>query len=161
MGMDRRIVILTGEKRTGKTTVLTGWMDNNSTTGGILTPDKSGKRVIVHYPGKKIFPLQTDRAGSETVHVGRFYFFKKSFELANNLLLEDINSPDLSWVVFDEIGLLELNEKGLYPSFIRALQQTHTSNILLVVREGLVREIVEKFMIQDAEIIRKEGLDTL
>ena len=159
--MDRRMVILTGRKRTGKTTVLTNWMDNNPAAGGILTPDKSGQRVIVHYPDKKIFPLQTDLIGDETIHIGRFYFSKKSFELANKLLLEDINSPDLIWVVFDEIGPLELNEKGLYSSFIRALQQTHTSNILLVVREGLVREVVEKFMIQDAVIIRKEGLDTL
>jgi len=61
------------------------------------------------------------------------------------------------WLVIDELGKLELKGQGFFPAvkkIIAAMQQQPGTNILIVVREGLVDEIARLFQLKNFSVVQ-------
>lgn len=150
-----KIIILTGAKQSGKSTALLTWIEEKN-VGGFLTPIVSGKRILLSLPDKVYTPFESTDSYAESIKVGRYEFLKSAFQVMNNHLVQQSSSV-FDWLVIDEVGPLELNGEGIYPGLIHVLHNTNNS-LLLVVREGLVEEVIEKFKLTSAEIILKEDI---
>ena len=90
--------------------------------------------------------------------IGRFYIFDEGLNAGNNEL-QTINSQI---TVVDEIGRLELSEKGWYNS-VEQLIKNSNSHLILAVRDEFVSNIIEKFKIQPEIIlnISEENCETI
>jgi nucleoside-triphosphatase THEP1 len=150
-----RIVILTGAKQSGKSSTLLTWIENKN-VGGFLSPVVSGKRMLFSLPEKVYLPFESTGNHEQSISVGRYQLLKSTFQLMNKHLVEQSGAM-FDWLVIDEIGPLELNEEGVYPGLMHVLHNSQNS-LLLVVREGLVEQVIQKFIFNDAEVISKEYL---
>jgi nucleoside-triphosphatase THEP1 len=135
------IYILSAPIQTGKTTSLINWSAQREDVYGILTPIKNGKRVFMNAHTREEFTMEAEN-GEETFDVGRFHFSKKNFEKAVCIIRNDMLKP--GWLVIDEIGPLELKGQGFHDVLIELLH-VKKEKIILVVREGLVQQILEHF----------------
>lgn len=150
-----KIVILTGEKQSGKSTTLLTWIEDKN-IGGFLTPVVSGKRMLFSLPEKVYHPFESTESHEQSITVGRYHLLKSAFHIMNKHLVQQ-SSTMFDWLVIDEVGPLELNEEGVYAGLLHVLHNTNIP-LLLVVREGLVQQVVEKFKPNTVEIISKEYL---
>lgn len=92
-------------------------------------------------------PSETKR---ETV--GSFSFYVSAFERANAVLVEQaMLQPD--WLVIDEIGKLELRQKGFYSGLISILQTRKPNALLLVVRDSLLSDVIATFKLSAAKVV--------
>lgn len=152
------VYILTGPIQSGKTTTLLNWVTNKN-VGGILSPILEGKRVVYLIRNKCYLPFEVSPMKGETITVGRYTFSKAAFNTINDQLLRDAQG-DFNWLIVDEVGPLELQNEG----FHFALQEiigACTKKILLVVRDGLVKKVIEKFQLEEVQIISKDKLPTI
>ena len=76
--------------------------------------------------------------------------------------LLNIQSKENTVIIIDEIGKLELKEKGLYESLMHHLQVVRTNNfkLLLVVRDSLLDEVKLKFGVSDATVITVNDIES-
>jgi nucleoside-triphosphatase THEP1 len=141
--MKNKIFIVTGEIKTGKTTRLMKWTSTQKNIDGILQPIIEEKRFIYHISTRTLKPLETN-SKENIISIGKYNFSNETFEWCKKIINETI-SKNLDWIIVDEIGPLELNGKGLEPSFSNLLSQRNNidSKILVVVR----KEILEKFLL--------------
>jgi molybdopterin-guanine dinucleotide biosynthesis protein A/nucleoside-triphosphatase THEP1 len=148
-----RIVILSQPIRSGKTTSLMNVISRspNGSFDGVVCPDVLGRRKLLLIGDSRIIDLEIDNS-SEAISVGRFFFNKSSFDIANNWLA-NIENPSTN-IIVDEVGKLELNSSGfhlglsaLIDSFNKGL---HSGNLLLVVRDTLLSQVIDKYNLQDA-----------
>jgi nucleoside-triphosphatase THEP1 len=135
------IYILSAPIQTGKTTSLINWSSQREDVYGILTPVKDGKRVFMNAHTREQFAMEAE-TGEETLDIGRFHFSKKNFEKATSIIRDDMLNP--GWLVIDEIGPLELKGHGFH-DVLTELLHAKKEKIILVVREGLVQQILEHF----------------
>ncbi len=80
------------------------------------------------------------------MEIGRFVFSENSFAKANDFLLRKAGEkPDL--MVADELGKLEMENKGLAPGFLAliAAYKIGPGSLILVIRESLLEPAIEKF----------------
>ncbi len=150
-----RIVILTGAKQSGKSTTLLTWISQKN-VGGFLTPVVSGKRMLLSLPEKKYAFFEATENDTESITVGRYQLLKSAFHIMNNHLVQQADTM-LDWLIIDEVGPLELNEEGVYPGLKHVLDNTKNS-LLLVVREGLVQQVVDKFYVERPEVITSDAV---
>ena len=146
---EQKIYILTGPVRTGKTTRLVNWSEKRSDVFGILTPVIEQKRVFMDAHTRDQFPMEAGENESEVLEVGRFRFSKQSFYRAATIIREGLNKD--GWLIIDEIGPLELAEKGFY-EITRLALDSDRRKLLLVVREGLVEDVKLFFKIRSTEL---------
>jgi nucleoside-triphosphatase THEP1 len=147
-----RIYILTQAVNSGKTTTLQQWLRNkNIKAGGILTPDKDGKRHIYDIAEDKYYGFEVDGSYPEehTLEIGKYRFSKEGFEIAQQILLRSLKQ-DTEWLIIDEVGKLELEERtGLEPAVsqvIKAYSNGQTKgSLLLVIRNYLLDEAVAAY----------------
>jgi nucleoside-triphosphatase THEP1 len=146
------IVIVTGAINSGKTSYLEKLIAQERTLG------KSPSGIIAHGVFKDNHKIGYDiediasgmtlplaRAGSHKdgdQMVGQYSFSKKTLEFAKGALL---NYTSGGVVFLDEAGPLELAGEG-YAFCISALLDSHISKLYLVVREGLVDQVTERFL---------------
>lgn len=153
-----RIIIFTGPVQSGKTTWLMNWLSERSDVSGFLCPDIEGRRCFYQIEDKTMLPLEVKKSTMEsTVEIGRFVFFKKTFDVAKKWLLnKDLSA--VKWIVIDEIGKLELEEKGFEPEFSYFLNRVSTMSnhvsIIIVVRDYLLSQICQKYALESAEIVQ-------
>lgn len=146
------IYIFTDAIHTGKTTVLQNWMRNKHIkAGGILTPDRDGKRWIYDISRDEWHILQVEKGHPlpDSVVIGKFRFSRNAFKLAQGILLRSAQE-DPDWVIVDEVGMLELHRKtGLEPSLSEIINiyksGQQKGNLLLVIRNYLVEETINVF----------------
>jgi len=107
--------------------------------------------------------MSVEPGSQEAQKIGKFNFSSKSFEIINQLLINDMKRTDLNWIVIDEIGPLEMKGKGLNKALIHMLKNKKNvpMNILLVIRKKLLDEVINHYSIQDFDIITKEQLSSL
>ncbi|NBP68610.1 MAG: hypothetical protein EBR30_20830 [Cytophagia bacterium] len=148
-----KIVILTGAIQSGKTTTLLRWCEHKR-VGGFLTPVVTGKRMLFTLPDKVYAPFEADQASEESMAVGRFYLLKSAFAEMNNRLVQQ-NPEQLDWLIVDEVGPLELSEKGCYAGLVHAINHC-TTPLLCVIRAGLVQQVIDKFNLTDAIVVEKD-----
>jgi len=158
-----KLVIITGLVRSGKTTALKNWVESRDDVNGILTPDIDEQRTFMHYPDRIIIPMITHSGDLNSIKIGKFFFSLQSFNEVNKLLKQDVDDENKKWLIFDEIGILELNKKGLFPAFDYALKMIPLldKNMLIIVREKLLGRVIKQFGLDDIRVILKSGLDNL
>jgi molybdopterin-guanine dinucleotide biosynthesis protein A len=150
-----RIVILSQPIRSGKTTSLMNVISRSSKGDfdGVVCPDVLGKRKLMLIGDSRIVDLETDNS-SEAISVGRFFFNKSAFDIANSWLV-NINNPSTN-IIVDEVGKLELNNSGFHLGLSALLDKfnngLHAGNLLLVVRDTLLSQVIDKYSLQNAMV---------
>jgi nucleoside-triphosphatase len=149
----KKIIILTGEKQTGKTTTLLNWIKERNDVAGILTPVKEGKRFFYSIPGLTYYPMEAEN-GEEYLEVGRYRFSVKQFQKMNDYIFKWLQEPEWNYIVIDEIGPLELNNhKGLWPVFNQVINGFFNAIMIIVVRQSLSETVKNLLNKNDAEIL--------
>ncbi|MEO6541092.1 MAG: hypothetical protein ABIN74_08890 [Ferruginibacter sp.] len=155
------IYIFSRPIHSGKTSELLQWCNRQKNIHGILMPDINGSRKIFDIHTKTIFDIECIDTGSATeplTSVGRFHFYSAAFEKANAILINAL-TQNPGWLVIDEAGKLELEEKGLYNGIINAVDhynnEKKTGNLLITVRESLCAEAISFFKIKNVQVVHK------
>ena len=149
------IIIISQPIRSGKTTALMNRINVVKDIDGILSPDVSGLRKLLFIGNRNLIDFETLHQ-HDTTSIGRFNFSNKAFEMANDYLI-NIQPQSHSEIIIDEIGKLELNEKGFFRALVhhltlvRKVESHH--RLVLVVRDSLLQEVMMKFEIDDAQVI--------
>ena len=148
--MNKQINIVTGKIQSGKTTGLFKFINTQKSVDGILSPIVNDKRVLYNISSKTMKIFEVSKSSEETISIGNYTFLQKSFDWANEKLLNGF-SANPEYLIVDEIGKLELNGEGLYKSVIKILDQSKNSNIqlILVIRDYLLDEALKFFSISD------------
>lgn len=144
------ITILTGTKASGKTTMLMDFCDDCNGIAGILTPVINAERVFYDISKRVFFAMEYKAVviDDKPVAVGKYIFSNNAFEQASAI----IDCAVATTIIIDEIGPLELNNKGFARTLSNLLKKDML-NLLLVVREGLVEDVVKYFGIIKADVI--------
>lgn len=86
------------------------------------------------------------------VEIGRFRFYADAFTQAKTEFQRAVERQ-APWIVVDEVGKLEVRDKGLEPAITMLVEATqsgrYTGNLLLVVREELLEVVLEKWGITE------------
>jgi nucleoside-triphosphatase len=142
-----RAFLVSGEIHSGKTTRLQDWCENRTDVYGILTPKENGRRMFREVKSGESWEMEASE-GEDFLTVGRYRFSKEGFEKAVAVLENGWKARGDRWLLFDEIGPLELRGEGFYESLKTALEVSSNENnlrILLVVRNGLEEKVEETF----------------
>ena len=149
------IIIISQPIRSGKTTALMNRINLVKGVNGILSPDVNGVRKLLFIGNRTLIDFETLHQ-HDSISIGRFHFSNKAFEMANDYLI-NIKPQSHSEIIIDEIGKLELNEKGFFRALVHHLaivRQAQTNyRLVLVIRDSLLQEVIMKFGIEDAEVI--------
>jgi nucleoside-triphosphatase THEP1 len=160
------VLILTGEKGSGKTTSLYELVkklkNENYTIGGILA---TGLWKDSYRFGYDVMNIKTEegeplcRAGSHDsgIKVGTFIFREEGIRFGRTAL-EISQLVDCDLVIVDEVGPLELEGKG-WASSLDQLIGRLSCPILLVVRESLIKLVADRWKFTSPRI-RKIEEDT-
>jgi len=150
MKQQNKIYIISGETRSGKTTVLRSLikdLKNKNKVGGIIAIgiDKEGERygfVIENIASgeKRLLCSQEQKDGS--IKTGRFHFYKEALEFGNKALME--NLENLDWLIIDEVGYLELKGQGWFEAIENALTQD-SLNMIWVVRKRILEDVLNQW----------------
>lgn len=150
------IIILSQPIRTGKTTTLMYVVSSKNADriyDGIVCPDIAGSRKLLFIAERRVVDLEIPKS-EDSIIVGRFFFDKRVFDEANEYLVNlSLNGND---IIVDEVGKLELNNQGFHlgvSALISKFQSGHVSgNLILVVRDSLLNQVVEKYNLKSALI---------
>lgn len=148
-------IILRGEIQSGKTTALQQWIQGKNAVG-ILSPVVNGERFLYSIREAAYISFQSPVSTAETISIGRFHFYQKAFDQANEILQQRTNA---AWLILDEIGPLELRDQGFAPA-LKTILTDLTVNLMAVVRNSLVEEVKEKFLLQHAQILSVQNLQS-
>jgi len=155
--------ILTGPVHTGKSTALQHWIDRQRSQGavvrGLLNPVIDRRKWFMDAHSGNTFPMEAGE-GEKVISVGRYNYSTAAFDRAQDLIgRQSLLPADI--FVLDEIGKLELRGEGLEPAvsqFMQASDAAICAHVILVVRDFLVKPAIEKYGLEGAKIIEKEGL---
>ncbi len=147
-----QIHLLSGAIHSGKTTYLLEYAAKHQNCGGILTPVKEGKRFFYDLKAKEYKPMEAEINEQQILQIGKYTFSQNSFNWAiEKILIHASLGCDL--LIIDEIGPLELQDKGFAAVVTQLLHSENpVSNLLLVVREQLVHQVCSHFKIKEQEI---------
>ncbi len=136
--------MVTGAVQSRKTTRLLNWVINKNDVYGILTPVVNGKRFFNDVYTKELFDMEASPGDNDPLSIGKFQFDKRSFEKASQIIRNALDKK--GWLIIDEIGPLELQQKGFYSLLPEVLHSTNYDlKIILVVREGLMEQVKSFF----------------
>ena len=154
------INIITGEVNQGKTSKLLNIYSKIKCGDGFFN-----RKVYIngHYAGQDIVRLSTSEAKAlsfkegyipsdwdEAYRYSTYSFCKTGFLFAEDIV-SDIIKNNINPIFIDEIGPLELQEKGFYNIFKLCLQIQ--GNLYVVIRRNLLNEIINKFEINKYMLI--------
>jgi nucleoside-triphosphatase THEP1 len=151
--MNNKVIILTDEIQTGKTTLLKQFCIKQNNVAGMLTPVVNGKRMFYDITGKELFAMESI-FDEECLPVGKYLFSATAFAKANALLLSQSKRDDISYLIIDEIGPLEVKQqKGWYESFRQILSSSFAYTLIIVVRKALVNEVITGFGLKSFPVL--------
>lgn len=159
--MKKKIYLLSAPVQSGKTTKLLELLSlPNKKIGGFLSPDIGNSRVLINPENAAVVNFQVTDVNMESsiVQIGRFNFRKSAFDEAGLWTIGQINRG-LPFVVIDEIGKLELKNKGFH-SLIQQMIILHKENqsFLFVVRDYLVEDVISHYQLQDVHMLNLNEL---
>ena len=164
--VSNKVYIITGSVREGKTTfaknLIEFFMKNNISPGGIISERvmtdsrTTGYDLVNIETGEKtIFLRENEECGSEKI--GKFTICPDGLTVGR-AVLHSLAMKGNHIVIIDEVGFLELQEKGWAES-VRNLLQKKSNHILLTVRDKFVNDVKIKFNIQEATIFNISETD--
>ncbi len=147
------IIIFSKPIHSGKTTALMHWCKTQQSCSGILMPDVDRIRKMYDVRNQSYFdaecksPLSTEE---KLIDIGKYHFYQSSFDKANQIIEEAILlKPE--FIVIDEVGMLEINQKGFHTSVKKLMDISDTNSfdttIILAVRDVFMAEVVAYFKI--------------
>lgn len=147
-----KLYILTGGVRTGKTTALEAWCAAGEGRSGILQPVRDGVRMLLDIDSGEERRLDAtgEEAGSETIGIGRYMFKRDTLEWGKEKLIETARRGP-RYLVLDELGYLEMEQKGMHDTFLRLLQMNRDlakTTLLVVIREALLKSVMHHFNLE-------------
>ncbi len=163
----RNIIIITGDIGQGKTTLLGEIIDwcrnNNIKMGGILSPAvyENDKRIgydLVNVANGEKEILSRINGDGNMLCVGKYYFYEKGIGFGIDALALE-NNMQSKMMVIDEIGFLELENKGWAKSLIRIVNN-YENSLIIIVRNMLVDKVIEHFSFKEPLIIDIAHNDT-
>ncbi len=146
----KNVILLTGPKRTGKSTAIENWISRKAGgVAGILSPIINEKRHFKSIESGEQWEMEA-AANEAGLNVGKYTFSNAAFEKASEILLKAAQNEKGELLVIDEIGPLELKGEGLHSALKSILaMENGISDILIVAREGLVNDICTHFGISE------------
>ena len=148
--------ILTGPVRSGKTTALLEWAHQRDDCGGVISPDVDGLRMLQDArTGRRISWQKNTSDRQEDVRIGRFVFDHQAFAVALGWLDAAVADPAIRYVILDEVGPLELSGGGWDDWLQKALPLAPGKALFLVVREGLVNEVINRYATGPVQLVDK------
>lgn len=139
------IYIVTGAIHSGKTTKLIEFCKSNPKAAGILSPVIDGKRHFMDIRKMEPFPMEAMEGEKDVLPVGKYIFSLAAFKRAEKILSNCFSNKD-ALIVIDEIGPLELREKGFAEILRKSLAlPLLNTKLLLVVRENIIDDVIEYF----------------
>lgn len=160
------IMVITGEIRQGKTTFLKTLLrlleQKDISVGGFLAlgVHENGARTgfeLYDITSRETLPLCTTQPVVNAVKTGSFFFFEDGLKKGRQLLRPEAAAQH-EIVVIDELGPMELGNKGWSESVETLIRHACTPQIW-VVRRSLVEKMLRKWNIGQAFII-DIGTDT-
>ncbi len=148
----QKVFIITGEVGGGKTgcikNIIANFQQENISVSGIYSSRIVENDITIGYDIINISTNESTkflrREGDLTQQkIGRFYIFNEGLDAGNNA----IKNSDSQIIIIDEIGKLELTEKGWFGA-IEQIIENSDSHLILVVRNESVNQIIEKFEIK-------------
>ena len=156
------IYILTDDIRTGKTSALLNWVKNRNDVDGLLCPDGNDrKRYFLKVKSKKEIELEVEFESEKTITIGPFHFLETAFEKANEFLIALNTKTKSQYLIIDELGKLELKDKGLHDSAIKLIPDymfNDNKHLIIVVRTSLLDEIINHYQINEYTLISIDDL---
>jgi nucleoside-triphosphatase THEP1 len=153
------IVIITGEIHQGKTTlareVVSILLERNIRIAGFLSFAVIDDGIRTGYnlfdiETKELTELCSTTGHDNRLNVGQYYFNNKALTKGLKLLSAD-NLIGKQCIVIDEIGPLELSNKG-WSSAIEIICQTTSLPQLWVVRRNIVKKVLKRWITGDVYI---------
>jgi|GEM_PF-455846 len=166
---NKNIIVLTGAIQTGKSTAVLDWAKDKVSIVGFLSLEIDGMRKLLSLENGDYHEFQIpQKQTTEDVSVGKFIFSGNSFNWAKKCILSAIDNA-YQYFLADELGKLEMMDIGLQPALgklIKHYQSIHhvdTSNgkLILIIRDTLLDDAIEKFELKGCKIIKKEQINAL
>ena len=146
--MQMKISIVTGPIRSGKTTYLQKLIKEKKDLAGILSPVMNDIRFFQNIVNGEMKSMETTSEDSSALQIGRFHFSQIAFDWASEVI-ENACSNQTDVVIVDEIGPLELQDKGFAKLLKSILMKNNFSGeLILVIREKMLDEILLFFNIK-------------
>jgi nucleoside-triphosphatase THEP1 len=154
-------LLLTGEVHTGKSSEFKKHFTQSNSFGLINPVDAEGHKQF-HIISKNLsFPMNA-QPNETAIEVGKYRFSTLAFDKANQMLIEEWDRANGKFI-FDEVGKLELDEKGLFPAIQHILNHPNPNveTVIWVIRDYLLEAASAKFGWSAATVIYKEDLSLL
>jgi nucleoside-triphosphatase THEP1 len=164
----QKIFIVTGSKNEGKTTftqkITEELKKNNLPVGGILAKKIIADSQIMGYDlidietnSTYIFLRRDENTGIEKI--GKFRINQKGLETGTAILRPE-KQHGKKLVIIDEIGALELDNKGWSGCFKKLIISSE-NNILITVRDTYIEDVIKKWGLTDPVIFKVSEADYL
>jgi nucleoside-triphosphatase THEP1 len=159
------INILTGPVHSGKTTLLKNTIpvlrEKNFRVDGYLSDAIWKNEEFIGYDlidlkDHRYHPFIRKQGQQDWQRIGPFYFLPRTLDIAKKIIHR---SKKADLCVVDEVGPLELTGKGVWP-ILKDILMIPKQDVLLVVRESLLKNFMEKiqrddFVVYDIEQNKK------
>jgi len=147
-----QVYIISGKISAGKTTFarkLAGELKrHNIAVGGIISEKVISDSQVAGYNlldietnVSEILLRRSDKVEKE--RIGRFVIFAEGFEKGKAILTR-VRRSDNTIAIIDEVGALELGDKGWSSSLVDILKASD-KQLLIIVRENLLSEVIRKW----------------
>jgi nucleoside-triphosphatase THEP1 len=146
--------ILTGPVHSGKTTllknILSSLEEKDLSIDGYLSEANWKDEEFIGYDlydlkDPQYFPFIRKKGQKDWQRIGPFYFLPETLDRAQRIIHRCKNT-DLC--IVDEVGPLELKEKGVWPA-LKDILKIPEQNMLLVVRKSILKDFMGKMQRDD------------
>ncbi|MCD6132310.1 MAG: hypothetical protein J7J61_09435 [Candidatus Hydrothermae bacterium] len=155
------VFFIIGRVNSGKSTKLLGLYKRKKCGDGFILKKVHVKQKLWGYRIRRLSTEEEEdfatwrdnipKKWHEAFVYGPFSFSKKGIEFADKIV-DEIISKGIEPVFIDEIGPLEVEEKGLYAVIKKVLSLDKT--VYITVREDVFAEAVEKFGIKEYKVLK-------
>ncbi len=173
-GKSKRVYVITGKTGEGKTTFVKNLIkvltQKGISTFGIISEKITSHSEVTGYDvvniktgEKEVFLRLNEDCGQEKI--GRYTICKNGLEFGRNVLKTIVPFKN-SFIIIDEVGVLELKSSGWAES-IDQLTGAGVDNLLLVVRETNLASVMKRWNLEDAiifniaKVSHSEAIDTI
>ncbi len=155
----QKVFIISGAQGEGKTTrlkeVVRLLQQKRKSIAGFVAEgswenNKRSAFTLVNIESGESIPLCGSTAKNNWLKSGRFYFNRDAIAIGEKWLGESSTSQ-ADFIVIDEIGIFELDNKIWHAAFQKLLKQSNC-NLIITVRNSIIERIVQKYNLENIEV---------